>query len=151
MSPARSRQLCRTLIFALAAVTARPALADPLQDCAQSLSKLPTLQHKTITIKPQAALPEGEARAAVTVCLRERLASADAAMAGAMSRVQQTAPRADTIAALDQSQRSFSAYRQQACDIAAALPAAGVEPDEARLACAIRLAEQRTAEINRLR
>jgi uncharacterized protein YecT (DUF1311 family) len=151
MSPAPSRKLCRTLIIALALVIARPALADPLQDCAQSLSKLPALQHKTITIKPQAGLPEGEARAEVVTCLRERLASADAAMAGAISRAQQTAPGADTIAALDQSQRSFSAYRQQACDIAAALPPADVLPEEARLACAIRLAEQRTAEINRLR
>jgi uncharacterized protein YecT (DUF1311 family) len=149
MTPARTR-LAMPLVLAL--VIVRPVLADPLKDCAQSLSKLPTLQHKTITIKPQAGLPaEGEARAQVVICLRERLASADAAMAGALARAQQTAPGVDTIAALDRSQRAFAGYREQACDIAATLPPDGVLPAEAQLDCAIRLADQRTAELNRLR
>lgn len=151
MNPGPGRPSGRALMLALALVVSRPALADPLRDCAQSLSKLPVLQHKTITIKPQAGLPEDEARAAVAACLRERLAAADAAMAGAVARVQHSAPAVDAIAALDQSQRSFSAYRQQACAIAATLLPDGVLPEEAQLACAIRLAEQRTADLNRLR
>jgi uncharacterized protein YecT (DUF1311 family) len=154
MTPARCRMmaLALTLLASPAlALLASPALAEPLQDCAENQARPSMLQHKTITIRPQPGIPTGEARAAFLACLRERLASADAAMTGTLAQAQQWAALSTATGALDQSQGSFISYRQQACDVAALLPPADVQPEEAQLACAIRLAEQRTAELKRLR
>lgn len=125
--------MARRLVLAAALVLSGAAQAGALDDCMQAEAQTP----------------------AVSACLQQRLAKAEAALAQSESQAaaamrdldQVTGNRYRTRQALSQSARAFKVYLNKQCRWVASSYASGNGAEQAQAGCRIDLTEQRIAQL----
>jgi uncharacterized protein YecT (DUF1311 family) len=132
---ARKVSLLIAGLFAAAAFSATPVLADPVGECqAATTNQVETSQ-----------------------CLTDTLGAAEQVMGSALERAQEKADELDQVTgrvvarpALDKAQAEWETFRTTNCDVPAAFAAGGSGSGQFVAGCAIQMTRARTEELNGL-